>query len=111
MTRTEISNNDDMIDSRDIERLREWGNGTTGDDALDQFADEGHAALADWEYGVTLVRDSYWVTYVQDLAYDCGLVTGDERWPLSCVDWERAARELQYDYCPLQYGNVTYWAR
>jgi antirestriction protein len=32
--------------------------------------------------------------YAQQLAEDIGAVSGDESWPLSCVDWERAARDL-----------------
>lgn len=27
------------------------------------------------------------------------------------VDWERAARELQMDYTPVEFDGVTYWVR
>ncbi len=32
--------------------------------------------------------------YAQELAEDCGMVPDDLAWPLSCIDWKRAAREL-----------------
>jgi antirestriction protein len=32
--------------------------------------------------------------FAQQLAHDLDGVTGEESWPLSCIDWERAARDL-----------------
>lgn len=32
--------------------------------------------------------------FAEQLADDMGAVTGEESWPLSCIDWERAARDL-----------------
>ena len=36
--------------------------------------------------------------YAQQLAEDTGAIDEDARWPHNCIDWERAARELSYDY-------------
>lgn len=36
--------------------------------------------------------------FAQNLADDLGLVPDDLSWPCSCIDWERAARELLQDY-------------
>ena len=62
------------------------------------------------EDGQTLVRDSYFVNYAQELADDCGYEISDE-WPYRCIDWALAARELQMDYTPVEFYGVTYWAR
>ena len=120
------TNTDDVIDSRDvifhINDLRDdIENAETDDDRelvegelapLLELAEEGET-LEDWEYGVQLVRDSYFTTFAEEFANDIGAI--DEKatsgWPLYCIDWERAASELQMDYTPVEFDGVTYWAR
>lgn len=123
MTR-EISNHDDVIDSREvIERLAELAELTTaeivGRDLRDEMAEErALKALAeqgegveDWQYGATLIRDSYFVEYAQELADDLGMIPEGGSWPAYCIDWTWAARELQMDYTPVEFDGVTYWVR
>ena len=123
-----ISNSDDIIDSRDvIERLEELAsqyqdhaNGGDSEplddeeraelDALSTLADEGET-LADWIYGVALIRDSYFVDYARDYAEDVVEGMRDAQWPFSHIDWEAAADELQTDYTNIEFNGVTYWAR
>lgn len=62
-------------------------------------------------YPVTLIRDSYFRDYAEELADDCGLIPKDAQWPLTCIDWEQAARELRYDYSGVDIDGVTYWTR
>ena len=75
--------------------------------AIDSLADEG---WADWEYGALFIRDNYFEEYAQMFAEDIGAVW-DNPWPLSCIDWKQAARELQMDYSSTQYLGKTYWVR
>lgn len=136
MTR-EISNSDDVIDSRDvIARIEELEgeredhvnvegeplvDGETWDQAqpelaaelatLKKLASEAADYCADWEYGESLIRDSYFKTYAQDLADDCDAIPKDLKWPLTCIDWDQAARELRYDYTSVDFDGVTYWVR
>ena len=49
--------------------------------------------------------------YAQDLAEDCGMVDTNARWPMNCIDWEQAARELQMDYSNILIHDSTYWYR
>lgn len=113
-----IDNTEDVIDSRDvIERIEELGatEGVTEGEAeelrsLLALAAEGES-LEDWTYGVTLVRDTYFTEYAQELAEDIGAVPTENAWPLYCIDWEHAARELRMDYTALDFSGVTYWAR
>lgn len=65
----------------------------------------------DWTYGATLIRDSYFETYAQELAEDIGAINHDAQWPNTCIDWEQAARELQQDYTAIEWDGVTYWVR
>lgn len=93
--------------------LVEWDEGDNGQDlkALKALAEEASGS-PDWAYGLmTLINDSYFEDYARELAEDIGAIKGDESWPLSCIDWEKAARELQYDYFSVEYDGVTFWIR
>jgi hypothetical protein len=78
--------------------------------ALKAFASEGEG-LADWTHGEGLIRDSYFEHYARETAEDCGLLKDADRWPCTCIDWEKAADELKQDYTSLDFDGVTYWGR
>ncbi len=112
---------DDLIDSRDViarvEELREQGAADRDHEEeveyvnLIALAEKGADSAPDWTYGETLVRDSYFKDYAQELADDLGLISDDAKWPATCIDWDRAARELQQDYTSIKFDGVTYWVR
>lgn len=64
----------------------------------------------DW-YPVQLIDESYFQEYAQELAEDCGVVDTNARWPMNCIDWEQATRELQVDYSSIEIRGFTYWYR
>ena len=64
----------------------------------------------DW-YPVQLIAESYFQEYAQELAEDCGMVDTSASWPMNCIDWEQAARELQMDYTYILIHDTTYWYR
>lgn len=78
---------------------------------LEKLAEEASGYAADWDYGETLIRGSYFQEYAQQLAEDIGAIDPDARWPNNCIDWERAASELQSDYTAVDFDGVTYWIR
>ena len=138
----EISNNDDIIDSRDVigrleeleselsyleDELTEAENVHDKDKAgeagkewyeengeelkvLRALAEEGEG-YSEWEYGATLIRDSFFTDYARDLAEEIGCIKKSDRWPYTCIDWEKAADELKHDYVTLDYDGVEYWIR
>jgi len=134
---TGINNTDDIIDSRDviarIEELQEmrtaWDDWQTGENteentpdpfgeeeaeelaALEKLAEQGESCAPDWEHGETLIRDSYFQEYAEQLADDIGAIDKSAGWPLTCIDWEQAAQELQSDYTAIDFDGVTYWTR
>lgn len=59
----------------------------------------------------TLIRDSYFTTYAEELASEIGAYPATNNWPLTCIDWDRAASELQADYSSAEFDGVTYWYR
>lgn len=134
---TQNLSNEDVIDVRDlIERVDELrgerdahndGEQTDWSAENESDAEElaaleailanlaGNGGDEQWEgvwYPVTLIRDSYFKDYAVDLAEDvCGDAIANASWPLTCVDWERAARELRMDYTSTEIDGVTYWYR
>lgn len=136
-----ISNTDDTIDSRDviarIEELeaerddyaseiddktgaagverRSWAESNPDEaaelKALQALAEEAEGYAPDWKHGEQLIRDSYFERFAQELADDLGYTNAEVSWPHTCIDWERAARELRMDYTGVDFDGVTYWVR
>jgi hypothetical protein len=115
---------EDVVDSRDvIERIETLTDLSSEPDfseeeaeelkVLRALAEEASGYAADWQYGETLIRDSYFKDYAQELAEDCGMLKPelDGQWPYTCIDWDHAAKELQYDYTAVDFDGVTYWIR
>ena len=119
MSKKEISNSDDVIDSRDvIERIEELEGIDSRDEteeaeltALRTLQGEAESYVADRKDGEVLIRDSYFKAYAMELADDIGAVPDNAQWPCTCIDWDQAARELQMDYTAVEYDGVTYWMR
>lgn len=131
MATTTLDLSADIIDTRDIiARIEELADELTTYSATEHANPElveEHATLCaimqelkgnggdeQWEgdwYPVTLIRDSYFRAYAQDLAEDCGLIDHTAGWPMNCIDWDKATRELQYDHTSTEIDGVTYWYR
>lgn len=154
MSRTTISNHDDILDSRDIiARIEELENeqqgyldaihaaendgsensGEESDhadrladasrdfaeweaesgeelDALRAFAKEGEDAAPDWTHGETVIRESHFEDYCQEMLEDIGEMPKD--FPSYIViDWEATARNLRHDYTEIEWDGVTYLVR
>ena len=116
---TEIHNGMDIIDSRDVKKRIEWleSDDDLDDDEKDELkqlkdlASEAEDYAADWKYGETLIRYSYFQEYAQDLAEDIGAIDPNANWPTNCIDWDQATRELQMDYTCVDFDGVDYWIR
>jgi antirestriction protein len=106
-----------VFDSRDvIERLQYLEIEPDEDEAaelaiLQEFADEAEGYAADWHYGETFIRDSYFTEYAQELAEDIGAIDREYSWPASHIDWTAAAEALQQDYSAIELDGVTFWTR
>lgn len=115
-------NTQDIIDVRDIiERIEELeGDDDDGDAAelatlmaiMEDIKGAGgdEQWRGDW-YPVTLIRNSHFTDYAQELAEECGMIDPNATWPANCIDWDYAARELQYDYTSTDIDGVTYYFR
>ena len=78
--------------------------------SLEDLQEEGEGS-PDWNHGTTLIRDTYFEEYAQQLAEDIGAVNADSTWPNCHIDWEAAADSLKADYLCVDYDGVEYWIR
>ena len=119
MNTTEIDNNADILDSREIiDRIAELKAEDERDEdeqqelnGLVNLAKQLEGYCDDWGYGVTLIHDTYFEDYAKELAWEIGAISPDHTWPLNCIDWEQAARDLQMDYTYATFNGEIYWAR
>jgi len=81
-------------------------------DALAELENSGgdHEWRRAW-YPVTLIADWHFEAYAEELAEDIGAISSAPNWPATCIDWERAARDLRMDYSSVEIGDNTYWYR
>jgi antirestriction protein len=126
---TTIDQYADVLDVRDIiarlEELEELIEGEGCADTCAEYAEELTALRAllgelagaggdeqwrgDW-YPVTLIRESYFVDYVQELLEDCGEIPKNLPHYIH-IDWERTARDIRVDYSGADFHGATYWFR
>jgi hypothetical protein len=126
-----ISSFDDIIDSRAVIARIDYlsdpdyhEEGLTDDEtaeltALRVLAESGES-MRDWSFGLTLVRESHFVEYAEELAGDTDLLQGESAdWPFRHIDWQAAADELRGDYTSFVFRSwdfypdelITYYAR
>jgi hypothetical protein len=65
----------------------------------------------DWRHGETLIRESYFRDYAEEMADDIGAIDKEAKWPLNHIDWDAAAAELKQDYSEVDFDGVTYLLR
>lgn len=149
-----ISNQDDVIDSRDlIARIEEleaelltefndhsnavegqedeevdadnvrfinWVEETENENTREYLALKAFAAEAsqasDYGHGETLIRESYFTTYIEEIVNDCYEMPKELKkggWPYNhiTIDWEGAADEAKSDYSEAEFDGVTYLFR
>lgn len=129
MNATTLDLTADIIDVRDIiARFEELENEIPSElcqrdpeqvaekNALDEILSDlsGNGGDEQWRgdwYPLTLIRESYFKDYAQELAEDIGAVDRNASWPNNCIDWDMAARDLRMDYTSIEIGGVTYYFR
>jgi hypothetical protein len=101
---------EDLVKERQQE-LTDWDE-ENGDEykALKDLIEEAEG-YGDFKHGEALIRDDYFTEYAEQLADDLGAIDRNASWPISCIDWEKAADELKADYSSFEFDGVTYWMR
>lgn len=113
----DISLDDDILDSRDIDkRIEELEGiderGEEEDDELRVWLEfREQASGSEWKYGQTFIADSYMEDYARELAEDIGSVSRDQAWPYCHIDWEAATDALKMDYSEIEVEGRSFWTR
>lgn len=85
------------VDADDAEELR----------ILKALAEEAENYAGDWHHGATLIRESYFAEYVEDLLKDTGALP--QKIPAYVViDWEKTAENVRVDYTEIDFDGITY---
>ena len=118
MTTEAISNYDDVIDSRaiigrieDLENFDDLDEDEETELRILKTLTEECSYSPNWDYGEALIRDTYFKEYAMELAEELDLLKPDVSWPYGCIDWDKAAEELQVDYISVDFDGVDYWIR
>jgi hypothetical protein len=115
-TLTRISSFDDVITVDDLSDRLEQLDSVGEDTVLDEEDQAEFNSLVKLLAEVdnydceTLVRDSYFAQYVQDLCEDCGDVPANLP-NYIVIDWAATAENIRSDYTPFEFDGVTYWGR
>lgn len=64
---------------------------------------------SEWDYGISFIKDGYFVEYAEQLAEDIGAIDRNASWPLNHINWEFAAEDLKSDYSSVEFDGETYW--
>jgi len=78
---------------------------------LDELNNLENEVGREWMHGTTLIPESEFTEYAQDLAEDISGMPKDQPWPFSHIDWEAAADALKQDYSEAEYQGTTYLFR
>lgn len=80
-------------------------------DFMEEF--KGYGGDEEWRgdwYPITIIRDSYFEDYTEELVTDCGYISRDFPSWIE-IDWKSTAENVQVDYTSAEFDGVTYWAR
>lgn len=113
-------------DESTLTELEEWetamGDAQAAlDDAIAEYGEEEQAELeeldelesevSEWMHGETMIPLDDFEDYAREFADDIGAIPDENRWPCTCIDWERAARELAMDYSTVTFQGTDYYIR
>lgn len=91
------------------DELEEWDDKDEYD-TLKALCAEGEG-YSDWSYGATLINESYFTEYAEELASDVCDMKSANSWPFNHIDWEAAAEDLKQDYSTIDYDGETFYTR
>jgi hypothetical protein len=63
-----------------------------------------------WNRNATLIADTDWVYFCEDMAYDIGEISKNSS-VTTCVDWEKWANMVRQDYKQVNFNDETWWVR
>jgi len=77
---------------------------------LTALESEGESYAGDWPHGATLIRESYFVTYAEELVKDIGDMPHETPGYIA-IDWDQTAENIKVDYTEIDFDGVAYLVR
>jgi hypothetical protein len=116
-----IDNSENVIDSRAIvtriDELEAYAEEALEEDEKEELrilrvfkANVEQIASEDFEDGLTLIRDSYFNRYCQEMCSDIGALPKNLP-SYIVIDWEATAHNLMADYSVAEFDGVEYYVR
>jgi hypothetical protein len=114
----ESSDNPDAIELNELKAVADfdtWLEQNDDDDvrelkALRTLAEEAEGYAEDWKHGATLIRESYFEEYCEELCKDTGDLPKEIPHYI-VIDWEATAQNIRMDYTEVDYDGVAYLVR
>ena len=78
-------------------------------ESLQKVAEQGEG-YGDWKYGETLINESYFTDYCEEMCKDCGDIPQNVPSYIE-IDWEATSENLKADYTEIDFDGVTYYMR
>lgn len=94
-----LDESSDLV-NEDVEELKK----------LQALAEEAEGYAEDWRHGATLIRESYFEEYCEELCKDIGDLPKNIPSYIE-IDWAATADNLRVDYTEVEYDGVTYLVR
>ena len=113
----EITNTQNFIDSRDIDKRIEELEADQDIDVYDQeeltklLALRDNVSSSEWSFGLALINVDDFEEHAEQMAEDIGAIDPNAEWPLSYIDWEAAANALKSDYTTVEFDGQKYLYR
>lgn len=94
------------------EALKEWDESEEATElkALQSLAEDAEGYCPDWGDGATLIRESYFEEYCQELLSDIGDLPRNIPHYI-VIDWEATADNIKMDYTEVDFDGVSYFVR
>lgn len=112
----EGSDNPDAIELNELKAVADFDTwlGQTDDGeelkVLKEFAKEAEGCADEWFHGATLIRESYFEEYCEELCTDIGDLP-KEIPSYIVIDWAATAQNLRVDYTEVDYDGIAYLVR
>jgi len=90
--------------------LKEWDEEFGEELKILQEVNSLGESVHDWEDGVTLISEDYWVDYCQELCKDIGDIPDNIPGYLA-IDWDQTADNIKHDYSVIEINGIDYYYR
>lgn len=90
--------------------IEAWGNSDEGSELkkLEDLKEE--VGSSEWPHGLTLICDSHWMGYVQDMLEDCSDYSKNLPHYIA-INWNETADNIKADYSEVEIDGTTYFYR